>query len=129
MNPSGLIVPLLLIGLLVLLFSRTRRQQRQAQQLQSGLAIGAQIVTTAGLYATVVEVDGAVVTLETGPGQRSRWDRRAVARVLPDQTGVADADTSDVAVGREEEAVEPRLAGSVAETAEPSPDTAPPDRG
>jgi preprotein translocase subunit YajC len=76
---------LVMAGLLfLLLVSRSRRQRREIAQVQSVLAVGARIMTTAGLHATIVSVDDETVVLETGPGQTSRWDRRAVARVLPE---------------------------------------------
>jgi preprotein translocase subunit YajC len=83
MQPQSLILVVLLGGMLLLMFNRTRRQQREAQNLQATVTEGSRIMTTAGLFATVVELDDATVTLETAPGQRSRWDRRAIARVLP----------------------------------------------
>lgn len=79
---ESLLLLAMLGGLLFLMFSRTRKQQREMQQIQAGLTIGADVMTTAGLYATVVALDDQTVLLETAPGQRSRWDRRAVARVL-----------------------------------------------
>ena len=42
-----------------------------------------QVMTGSGLFARVVEVQPDAVVLETGPGQHSRWDRRAVVRVIP----------------------------------------------
>ena len=93
-RPESLLLLLLMGGLLFLLFTRSRRQQRAAQQLQSGLAAGARVMTTAGLYATVVGIEDSVVVLETSPGQTSRWDRRAIARVLPEEP-VDDHDTHD----------------------------------
>jgi preprotein translocase subunit YajC len=99
MPVESLILFVLLGGLLLLMVSRTRRQQRETANLQAGLTEGSRIMTTAGLYATVVELDGAVVTLETAPGQRSRWDRRAVAKILTDEpdavTGESTGDDTD----------------------------------
>jgi preprotein translocase subunit YajC len=81
-DPSLLLLVVMVV-LLVLVFRRGSRQRREVADLQAGLAPGAQIMTSSGLYATVVAMDGDSVTLETAPGQRSRWDRRAVVRVLP----------------------------------------------
>lgn len=81
MDPSVLLLAAT-AGLLVLLMTSRRRQQREQQQLQSRLAPGSEVMTGGGLYATVISLEDTVVVLETGPGQRSRWDRRAVARVL-----------------------------------------------
>lgn len=83
MRPESLLLLFLMGGLLFLMFSRTRRQQREVQRTQAGLAPGAEIMTASGLFATVIEIQDQVVVLETAPGQRSRWDRRAVARIIP----------------------------------------------
>jgi preprotein translocase subunit YajC len=80
-DPSILFLGVALL-LLVLMFQRGNRQRRELAQVQSGLEPGAQVMTASGLFATVVEVDTDKVTLQTGPGQRSTWDRRAVARIV-----------------------------------------------
>ena len=85
-SPFGTVLLLGALGLLVLMFLRQRRMQREAVTTQSSLAPGAEIMTTSGLYATVVSVDGEFMFLETSPGQVSRWDKRAVARILPSGT-------------------------------------------
>ena|SRR5664279_4006851 len=125
MQPQSLVFLLLAAGFLYLMFSRSRRQQRTAQQMQAGVAPGTKIVTTAGLYATVVEIDGQTVTLETAPGQHSRWDRRAIARILPDQSleerAVNDEDDEDADDDMED-------GTGAAGTASTSQETAPPDR-
>ena len=68
--------------LLVLMFTSQRKRQRTVEQLQASLQPGQQIVTTSGMFARVVELDDVVVLLETGPGQRVRWDRRAIGGVV-----------------------------------------------
>jgi len=92
MPPESLILLVLVAGMFFLLVNRTRRQQREAQNLQSRIQVGSRIMTTAGLHATVVEIEDDVLTLETGPGQRSRWDRRAVGQLLSDEAEAADSD-------------------------------------
>jgi preprotein translocase subunit YajC len=78
-----LLLLLVLIVFTVWVFTRGRRQQRAAQLTQSRLQAGVEVMTTSGLYGRVVEVtDGSVVRLETSPGVVSRWDRRAVARIV-----------------------------------------------
>ena len=68
--------------LLVLMFTSQRKRQRSVEQLQASLQPGQQVVTTSGLFARVLELDDAVAVLETGPGQRVRWDRRAIGGVV-----------------------------------------------
>jgi preprotein translocase subunit YajC len=88
---------LLLVGLVaftyLILIRPQRSRMRQLQQTQSTLIPGAEVMTTAGLYATVVEIDDQTVTLEIAPGVHSRFDRRAVARIItsPEEPATEDA--------------------------------------
>lgn len=68
--------------LMVVVFQRGNRQRRDLAQLQARLEPGAEVMTASGLYGTVVAVLDDRVTLQTGPGQVSTWDRRAIARIL-----------------------------------------------
>ena len=84
MDPGSLILFAVTILFAVFLFSGQRRRQQAFASLQSQLAPGLEIVTTSGLFARIVEIDESVAVLETGPGQQVRWDRRAIASVVPD---------------------------------------------
>ena len=100
-----LLLLLVLIVFTVWVFTRGRRQQRETQLTQSRLQAGVEVMTTSGLYGRVVEVtDGSVVRLETSPGVVSRWDRRAVARIVS---------TPDTQPALEDEAAEPLAAEPV----------------
>jgi preprotein translocase subunit YajC len=95
-------------GLLWLMTSRSRKQQRTAQEFRNNLAPGDEIMTGSGLFGTVVEVDGDVITVESTPGNRTRWIRAAIAKKVdppvedelvdedddetPDDEAVTDAD-------------------------------------
>nr|WP_276612178.1 preprotein translocase subunit YajC [Kineococcus vitellinus] len=74
---------LIMVALLVFMFSRTNKQRKAQQEMQSNVGPGAEVMTTSGMFGTVVEVDGDVVVLEIAPGLHTRWTRRAVARVVP----------------------------------------------
>ena len=73
---------LLMVGLLFWTFSRGRKQQRAQQELLNSLTPGSDVMTTSGLLARIVSVEGEEVVLEVAPGITTRWNRRAVARVL-----------------------------------------------
>jgi preprotein translocase subunit YajC len=99
-DPVSFLLLLLGVGLLFMVYSRGRRQQREVTELQARLAAGAEVMTGGGLFATVVDIEGEVVTLETAPGQESRWDRRAIARIVadavdPEDLAEEDADDED----------------------------------
>jgi preprotein translocase subunit YajC len=130
---------LLLLGVLVAftvwVFSRGRRQQREMQATQARLRAGAEVMMTSGLYGRVVELtDEGHVRLETSPGAVSRWDRRAVARILssPEEPGTEPgAGPPGVATLEPSSSAEPAVPAEPpgpVEPARPAQDTAPPDR-
>jgi preprotein translocase subunit YajC len=93
--------PIIIIALFALLYfvmiRPQRNRQRQAAQTQSEVMPGSRVRTTAGMYATVVSVDGDDVVLEIAPGVNVRYMRKAIMGVVPDaagNTGVMDEDES-----------------------------------
>jgi preprotein translocase subunit YajC len=91
------IIILALFGLLYFVMIRPQRnRQRQAAQMQNQVVPGQRVRTTAGMYATVVSVEGDDVVLEVAPGVNVRYMRRAIMNVVPDDIGstVADEDES-----------------------------------
>lgn len=79
---EGLFLPLLLLLLAVPLFLGTRRQKKAAQvqqALQESLADGDRVMTTSGLYATVVDTsDILTIDLEIADGVVTTWLRQAI---------------------------------------------------
>jgi preprotein translocase subunit YajC len=76
---------LLAVTFYFLLIRPARTRQRQALEVQRSLRPGQEVVTTAGLYATVTGVEDEVVLLEVAPGVVCRYAKGAVARVLTPQ--------------------------------------------
>ena len=89
----NLLLLVLAAGLAFLVLTRGRQQRQSLRQTQDSLAPGMQVMTGSGLFARVVEVEPDVVVLETAPGQRSRWVRQAIVRIVPDET--RDGDVPD----------------------------------
>jgi len=90
------IIILALFGLLYFVMIRPQRnRQRQAQQMQSQVMPGQRVRTTAGMYATVVSVEGDDVVLEVAPGVNVRYMRRAIMNVVPDDIGSTAADEDE----------------------------------
>jgi preprotein translocase YajC subunit len=76
---------LILIVVVAFYFLMIRPQQRrkqQAAQKQNTVQPGARVRTTAGMYATVIEVDGDDVVLEVAPGVEVRYMKRAIMDVV-----------------------------------------------
>lgn len=78
------ILPLVLLVVVFyfLLIRPQRKRQQEAVQMQNSLAPGARVMTTTGLFATVVAVDNEDVILEVAPGVETRWVKAAIGRVL-----------------------------------------------
>jgi preprotein translocase subunit YajC len=92
----GLLFPLVLIGgVFYFLLLRPQRAQRQRQQqLQTALDVGDEVVTIAGMYGTITEIDDDddSVTVEIAPGTRVRMVRRAISQRLTDDEPEGDDD-------------------------------------
>lgn len=78
-----LIILALAFGAMWLMTSRTRKQQRAAADFRANLEVGQEVMTGSGLYGTIVAVDGDTITLESTPGNQSRWIRAAIAKLVP----------------------------------------------
>jgi preprotein translocase subunit YajC len=119
-NPTSLILILVVIvGVYMLMIRPQRRRQQQAQQKQNTLRPGARVRTTAGMYATVVDVDGDDVVLEVAPGVEVRYMRRAVMDVVSpgEEEETPDDSYSDSEDEHAEDDGEPDTAESEEETA------------
>jgi preprotein translocase subunit YajC len=78
---STLLIPLLLVVLVGFMFFGTRKQKRAVQQqqdMQKSLSFGDRVMTTSGLYATVVSTSDDTIELELAPGFITTWLRAAV---------------------------------------------------
>ncbi|MBG0831261.1 preprotein translocase subunit YajC [Planomonospora sp. ID67723] len=89
-NYSSLIMIALMVVVFYFLLIRPQRKRQQEQiQMQNSLMPGTRVMTTTGLFATVVEIDADDVILEIADGVRTRWVKAAIGRVL---TPVEDAE-------------------------------------
>jgi preprotein translocase subunit YajC len=77
-----ILIVLVFVGFYFLMIRPQRRRQQAVQQQQRTLNPGARVRTTAGMYATVTEVDGDDVVLEVAPGVEVRYLRRAIMEVI-----------------------------------------------
>ncbi|MBB2921831.1 preprotein translocase subunit YajC [Cellulomonas cellasea] len=82
MDPTFLLFIAIAFGAMWLMTSRTRKQQKQAVDFRANLAVGQDVMTGSGMLGTVVAIDGDEITLESTPGNRSRWLRAAIAKLV-----------------------------------------------
>ncbi len=83
---------LLVVVFYFLLIRPQRKRQQEQVRMQNSLAPGTRVMTTTGLFATVVVIDGDEVVLEIAPGVESRWTKAAIGRVVTPVAGTADND-------------------------------------
>lgn len=88
-----LLLPLLLLLPLVLITMRTRRQQRALTEMQQRLTPGLEVMTSSGLFGTIVDVLPDSVVLQVAEGVRTRWAKPAIARVLTPPVSTTDSET------------------------------------
>ncbi len=86
----------LVLGVMWLMTSRTRKQQRAAADFRANLEVGQEVMTGSGLYGTIVAVDGDTITLESTPGNQTRWIRAAIAKLVPPVEDDGTLDTVEV---------------------------------
>jgi preprotein translocase subunit YajC len=93
-NYSSLIMIALMVVVFYFLLIRPQRKRQQEQvKMQNSLAPGTGVMTTTGLFATVVAIDADDVILEIAPGVETRWVKAAIGRVL---VPVDDAEEENV---------------------------------
>lgn len=94
------IVLLLLLGMPVMLFLMMRSQRKKAaqqQNLQRSAGIGSEIMTTAGIFGTIVDEDEdeGTIVLEIAPGTQIKLIRGAIARVVDEDDDTDDEEYDD----------------------------------
>ncbi|MEU0521066.1 preprotein translocase subunit YajC [Streptosporangium sp. NPDC006007] len=100
-------IALMVVVFYFLLIRPQRKRQQEQARMQNSLAPGTSIMTTTGLFATVVAIDADDVILEIAPGVETRWVKAAIGRVLTPVDDVEDDDVKNVGT------VDDNVAGTV----------------
>ena len=84
MDFSLIIILALAAGAMFLMTSRSRKAQKEAAAFRTNLAPGQEVMTGSGLFGTIVAVDEEkdIITIESTPGNQSRWLRAAIAKLV-----------------------------------------------
>jgi preprotein translocase subunit YajC len=96
----GLALPVLMIvGFYFLLIRPQRNRQRAQQALVASLEVGDDVMTSGGIFGTIVDIDDdeGTVTVEIAPGTRVRMLRQGISqRLVEDELDDDEGDeTSD----------------------------------
>jgi len=82
---------IVLVGAFWLLVLRpNKKRQSEAANLRNSLAVGQKVVTTSGVFGTIVGINDESFDLEIAPGVKVTWLKGAISRVIP-QTDVEGA--------------------------------------
>jgi len=83
-NPIGTFLPLILLIVVFyfLLIRPQRKRQQEHLRMQESLTPGTRVMTTTGLFGTVVAVEDDEMVLEVAPGVETRWLKAAVGKVI-----------------------------------------------
>ena len=98
---SGSLITLLIFvvpfGLLFLFMRNQQKRVRQQQALQQAAEVGDEVLTTAGIFGTIVDEDEdeGTVTVEIAPGTRIRMVRSGIARRLTEDDSAYDDESYD----------------------------------
>lgn len=87
MDPISLFM-IAVLGLLIYFMIRNSRKQRKTQEeLAEKLKPGAEVMTSFGLFATVVEIDDEknVAVLDIGKGVKVRVHRQTLTKVVEEE--------------------------------------------
>lgn len=78
---TTVVIGVLIVAMLVLMFTGTRKQKKmmaQRYEMLDNLLPGDRVITTAGMYATVVKVRETEIDLMISDGFVTTWDLNAV---------------------------------------------------
>jgi preprotein translocase subunit YajC len=95
-NPIFQFLPFILIfGIFyLLLIMPMRKRQKKHQELLSKLSKGDRVVTTGGIFGTVIEAEGEVLTVRIAENVKIQVARTAVAGLAKD-AGTVDLNPSE----------------------------------
>ncbi len=98
MDPFSLFMVAALGLLIFFMFRNSRKQRQAAQELQERLVPGAEVMTSFGLYATVVALDDEnnIATIDAGSGTTLRVHRQVLTKIIdPDVADEAREPSSE----------------------------------
>src|SRR4051812_26299210 len=110
-----LLILILLFGVMYAVMIRPQQKRaRDHQALVAAVQVGDEVMTTAGIFGTVTDVDGDVISIEISPGVVMRVARAAIGRRI-------GPELEDYEAGATFDDVDDELGASVAdETAPPN---------
>lgn len=99
MDPFSLLMMAALALLIFFMFRNSRKQRQAQQELQEKLVPGAEVMTSFGLYATLVDIDEDtnVATIKADRTTKLRVHRQVLTRVVDPEELSAKPDDAESA--------------------------------
>ena len=116
---------LILLAFYLLIIRPARNRSRAALELQERLAPGVEVMTTSGMYGTIVEIDEDSISLEVAPGTTIRFAKAAVGQVRSPELADAAGDADDADDGEAGDGTQNTRDVSADPTLSPDRDTNP----
>ena len=93
-NPLSFLIFLVPIGLLFFMMRNQRKRMAEQQMLQQGVELGDEVLTSSGMFGTVVDIDDDddTIWVEIAPGTRVHMVRGGIARRIVDEDAPVDED-------------------------------------
>ncbi|SDK36863.1 preprotein translocase subunit YajC [Actinopolyspora mzabensis] len=92
------LIPILFVAFAALLFFQMRKQRKamsEQQKLQNSLTVGDRVMTTSGLFGTVVETEDDSIELEIADGVVTTWLRQAIRERVETEVDEDEDDEDD----------------------------------
>ena len=92
------LLPILLIGVVfyLLIMRPARNRQKKQAEMMAALAPGTEIMTTAGVFGTIVSMDDENAEIEIAPGVVIRVVKAAIGRVVEPEPVLPPMDDAPV---------------------------------
>ena len=90
LDPMTIIMLLLLVVLIIFMVRSSRKRKAQAEELQSKMVPGKRIMTSSGIFGTLLWIDDEKTQagIEVAPGVELVVHRQILAQVVEDETDV-----------------------------------------
>jgi len=101
-----IVMVLVLVVMYVLMIRPQRQRQRDQQAMIDGARVGDDILTTGGIYGTIVQAEGDDIVVEIADSLSVHMTRRGIAAVLPPEEEEEGAVEEEIGDEDEEEPYE-----------------------
>lgn len=104
LDPLTIIMVLLLVVLIIFMVRSSRKRKQQAEELQSKMVPGKRIMTSSGIFGTLLWIDDEKLQagIEVAPGVELVVHRQILAQVVEEDTDVDPGTDEAAESGRED---------------------------